>query len=237
MLSGKNVFCSGYDLKEYAEAARGSKIGSQKMPWDPYQDYKFMSRCNRAWMSIWRSDKPVICKIRGVAIGGGSDMALCADVTFADDEARIGYPPSRVWGCPTTAMWFYRVGIEKAKRIMFTGEILSGKKAADIGLIGESVPGDQLDATVEKFIQRIVNVPTNQLFFHKQVINQSVEQMGLLQSQRLATFLDGITRHTPEGIAFQKRTQEVGFKQAVKERDEGVDATWSHMDVKQDSKL
>ena len=121
LLSGKKVFCSGYDLIEYAEASRGSKIGSQKMPWDPYVDYKFMSRCNRAWMSIWRSDKPVVCKIRGVAIGGGSDMALCADVTFADDDARIGYPPSRVWGCPTTAMWFYRVGMEKAKRIMFTG--------------------------------------------------------------------------------------------------------------------
>lgn len=200
------------------------------MPWDPFQDYLFMSRCNKAWMSLWHSLKPVVCKIRGVAIGGGSDMALCCDVTFADEDARIGYPPSRVWGCPTTAMWCYRVGMEKAKRILFAGEIMSGKKAAEIGLIGEAVPADQLDNAVDAHIQRIISVPSNQLFFQKQVINQAMEQMGLLNTQRLATVFDGMSRHTPEGVAFHKRMQEVGFKEAVKERDSGAMAVWSNMD-------
>ena len=227
-MSGNKVFCSGYDLK-LAEGQRGTGLGSQKMPWDPYQDFKFMSRCNRAWMSLWHSHKPVVCKIRGVAIGGGSDIALSCDVTFASEDARIGYPPSRVWGCPTTAMWVYRVGMERAKRILFAGEILSGRKAADIGLIGEAVPDGELDSAVDAFIKRIITVPTNQLFFQKQVINQAIEQMGLLNTQRLATVFDGMSRHTPEGVAFQKRLQEVGFKQAVKERDEGVEAVWSNM--------
>lgn len=237
LLYGNKVFCSGYDLKDFAEGARSGALGSQKMPWDPYQDYKFMSRCNRAWMSLWRSDKPVVCKINGVAIGGGSDMALCCDVTFIAEDAVIGYPPSRVWGCPTTAMWFYRLGMEKAKRILFTGQILTGKEAADIGLIGEAVPADRLDAAVDEFIKRIITVPTNQLFFQKQVINQAVEQMGLTSTQRLATVFDGCSRHTPEGVAFQERCQEVGFKQAVRERDTGAEAVWSNIGKSGKSKL
>ncbi len=234
LLSGTKVFCSGYDLKKFAEAERGSQPGSQKMPWDPYVDYKFMSRCNDAWMSLWKSLKPTVAKINGVAIGGGSDMALLCDVTIASDGALIGYPPSRVWGCPTSAMWFYRVGIERAKRILFTGEVLTGKKAAEIGLIGESVPSEKLDEAVDSFVARMTAVPTNQLFFQKQVINNAVEQMGLFQSQRLATLFDGMSRHTPEGVAFQERVHKVGFKKAVQERDQGVDAVWS--DIK-NSKL
>ena len=202
------------------------------MPWDPYIDYKFMSRCNDAWMSLWKSLKPTIAKINGVAIGGGSDMALVCDITVATNDTLIGYPPSRVWGCPTSAMWFYRVGMERAKRILFTGEILTGEQAAHIGLIGEAVPSEELDVTVDKMIKRLVTVPTNQLFFQKQVINNAVEQMGLFQTQRLATLFDGMSRHTPEGVAFQERVHKVGFKKAVQERDEGIKAVWS--DIKTD---
>lgn len=234
LLSGKKVFCSGYDLKQFAEADRGSESYSQKMPWDPYQDFKMMSRCNRCWMSLWNSHKPVVCKIRGVAIGGGSDMALCCDIVVASEDARIGYPPSRVWGCPTTAMWVYRVGAERAKRILFTGQILSGKEAAEIGLISQSVPDADLDRTVDDLVSRMINVPTNQLFFQKQVINQAVEQLGLSSTQRLATVFDGMSRHTPEGIAFQKRAKEVGFKKAVLERDSGKETVWSNLDIDPD---
>lgn len=226
-----NTFCSGYDLKKYAEPERGSPENklSQSMPWDPLLDYQYMSYCTDAYMSLWKSLKPVVCKIEGVAIGGGSDMALCCDVTFMAEDAKIGYPPSRVWGCPTTAMWVYRVGMEKAKRILFTGELLTGKQAAEMGLIGESVPADKLDETVDKFVNRIKTVPSNQLFFQKQVINQAVEQMGIFSTQRLATVFDGMTRHSPEGVAFQERSHKVGFKQAVKERDSGMETEWSDM--------
>ena len=114
-------------------------------------------------------------------------MALCCDVTFIADNARIGYPPTRVWGCPTTAMWVYRVGMEKAKRILFEGRVLSGPEAAEVGLIGECVPEAELDARVDEYIASIIEVPLNQLFFQKQVVNQAMEQMGLLNTQRLAT--------------------------------------------------
>lgn len=215
-------------MKLYAEEAERGSIGNQKMPWDPYIDFKWMSRCNQAWMSLWRSEKPTVCKIAGVAIGGGSDMALCSDITIMAEDAVIGYPPSRVWGCPTTAMWIYRVGMERAKRILFTGELIKGCDAAKMGLVGEAVPSEELDDATERLIQRIITVPSNQLWFQKQVINQAVEQMGLLNTQRLATVFDGMSRHTPEGVAFQQRAKDVGFKQAVKERDEG-EAMWSNM--------
>lgn len=161
-------------------------------------------------------------------------MALCCDIVVASEDARIGYPPSRVWGCPTTAMWVYRVGAERAKRILFTGQILSGKEAAEIGLISQSVPDGDLDRTVDDLVSRMINVPTNQLFFQKQVINQAVEQLGLSSTQRLATVFDGMSRHTPEGIAFQKRAKEVGFKKAVLERDSGKETVWSNLDIDPD---
>ena len=238
MYGNGGAFCSGYDLKDFAEETERGTIGNQKMPWDPYLDWKFMNRCNQAWMSLWKSDKPTVCKISGVAIGGGSDMALCCDLTIMSEDAVIGYPPSRVWGCPTTAMWVYRVGMERAKRILFVGELIKGKAAAEMGLVGEAVPAEKLDETVSKTIAKIVTVPTNQLWFQKQVINQAVEQMGLFNTQRLATLFDGMSRHSPEGVAFQKRTQEVGFKQAVRERDSGAETVWSNMlDTDKKSKL
>ena len=212
-------------------------IGSQEMPWDPYKDYQMMSYCNKSWMSLWHSLKPVVCKIKGVAIGGGSDMALCCDVTFIADNSRFGYPPSRVWGCPTTAMWVYRVGMEKAKRILFEGRVLSGSEAAEMGLIGESVPEAELDARVDAYIKSIIEVPLNQLFFQKQVINQAMEQMGLLNTQRLATVFDGMTRHSPEGVAFQEHAMEHGFKSSVKLRDSQKPTPWSNMDQDKKAKL
>jgi len=126
-------------------------------------------------------------------------------------------------------LWFYRLGLEKSKRILLTGEVLSGKKAVKIGLLGESCPADQLDKKVDEFIERMITVPANQLWFQKQMINHAVEETGLLSTQRLATIFDGMTRHSPEGIAFQERAKEVGFKQAVKERDSGEETLWSDL--------
>src|SRR6476620_11448824 len=155
ILSGEGkAFCSGYDLKEFAESPR-PVLGSQDMPWDPMIDYKFMRSCTDNFMSLWRSYKPVICKVHGYAVAGGSDIALCADIILMADDARIGYPPARVWGCPTTMMWVYRLGAEKAKRLLFTGDLIDGKEAERIGLVTKAVPADRLDAETTKLIDRM----------------------------------------------------------------------------------
>ena len=220
ILSGAGkAFCAGYDLTYYAEGASQNKV-VQDMPWDPMQDYQFMWANTQHWMSMFRALKPVICKVHGFAVAGGSDIALCADLIIMSDTAKIGYMPTRVWGCPTTAMWVYRLGPEKAKRMMFTGDKITGREAADMGLVLQSVPEAELDQTVESLAQRMATVPVNQLAMQKMVINQTMEAT-LNQTQRLATVFDGIARHSPEGMNFLARVDQVGWKQAVQERDEG----------------
>lgn len=213
-------FCSGYDLKFFAENPRGV-YGSQEMPWDPMVDYALMKRNTEQFMSLFRSYKPVIAKINGPAVAGGSDIALCCDLIVMAEEAQIGYPPARVWGCPTTAMWVYRLGAEKAKRMLLTGDLISGREAERLGLVYQCVPLAELDAAVDKLTARMQGIPKNQLMMQKLMINQAFHNMGLETTQMFATLFDGITRHSPEGVRFKARCEEVGFNQAVRERDSG----------------
>jgi enoyl-CoA hydratase len=221
VLSGAGkAFCSGYDLEHYASSDGPNKV-VQDMPWDPMQDFQFMWRNTQAFMSLFRAMKPVICKVHGFAVAGGSDIALCADMTIMGNTAQIGYMPTRVWGCPTTAMWVHRLGPEKAKRMMFTGDKISGAEAAKMGLVLKSVPDDQLYAEIEALATRMASVPINQLAMQKMVINTAVEEK-INQIQRLATVFDGIAQHSPEGMNFKARVAQVGWKQAVQERDNGT---------------
>ena len=213
------AFCAGYDLAHYAQDPENTL--TQDMPWDPMQDFQFMWANTQHFMSLFRAMKPVICKVHGLAVAGGSDIALCADLTIIGDSARIGYMPARVWGCPTTAMWVHRLGPERAKRMLFTGDKITGREAAEIGLVLKSVPDAQLDAEVEALAARMVMVPINQLAMQKMVINSAVEAQ-INQTQRLATVFDGITRHSPEGLNFKARAETMGWKQAVRERDDGT---------------
>ncbi|MBI3029733.1 MAG: crotonase/enoyl-CoA hydratase family protein [Candidatus Rokubacteria bacterium] len=214
------AFCAGYDLELYAERARPATY-SQDLPWDPMVDYALMSENTACFMSLWRSLKPAICKVRGYAVAGGSDIALCCDLLVMAEDARIGYPPARVWGCPTTAMWVYRLGAERAKRLLLTGDLITGREAGQMGLAAAAVPEPDLDATADRLAARMAGVPRNQLMMQKLMINQAYENMGLATTQLIATLLDGIARHSPEGFAWKARAEQVGFKQAVKERDSG----------------
>jgi enoyl-CoA hydratase len=210
-------FCAGYDLKAFAEGG----IGTQGTVWDPIKDYRFMKRNTDDFTTLFRSLKPTICKVQGHAVAGGSDIALCCDLVVMADDARIGYMPARVWGCPTTAMWVYRPGAEKAKRMLLTGDTIDGRQAAAWGLVLESVPEDALDARVEELADRMAGVPINQLVMQKLMINQAYDNMGLHGTQILATLFDGITRHSPEGRWFQQYAAANGFHAAVEWRDSG----------------
>lgn len=220
VLSGAGrAFCSGYDLEVFAEAPRPVP-GSQQMPWDPMRDYRLMSHNTKCFMSLWRGHKPSIAKVHGFAVAGGSDIALCCDQVVMAEDAQIGYPPARVWGCPTTAMWVYRLGAERAKRMLLTGDTISGTRAEEIGLVGEAVPADELDDAVDALAGRMASVPLNQLMMHKMMVNQAFDQMGMQTTQMIATLFDGIARHTPEGVAFKEAAEQKGFKAAVRDRDE-----------------
>ncbi len=222
VLAGRGeVFCAGYDMTYYAEG-NGAGDVTQEMPWDPMKDYKFMKRNTDRFMSIWRSYKPVIAKIHGFAVAGGSDIALCSDIIIMAEDARIGYMPVRVWGCPTTAMWVFRLGAQKAKRMLFTGDKITGIEASELGLALDAVPAEKLDERVDELAERMAGIPKNQLMMQKLMINQVYDNMSIENTQMLATVFDGITRHSPEGINFKERSESVGWKQTVRERDLGT---------------
>ncbi|HVY62113.1 MAG TPA: crotonase/enoyl-CoA hydratase family protein [Planctomycetota bacterium] len=233
-------FCGGYDLVASAErlgeggfgdagaAAAGSALDpaviarnhDPREPWDPVLDHAMMSRNVRGFMSLFHGEKPVVCKVHGFCVAGGTDMALCSDLLVIEDRAKIGYPPARVWGVPTTALWSFRIGPARAKRLLFTGDCLSGTEAVEWGLATEAAPIERLDERFEALLERIARVPVNQLVMSKLLVNQTLYAQGLQATQLLGTVFDGIARHTREGYAFQARAAEVGFKQAVRERDE-----------------
>jgi enoyl-CoA hydratase len=193
------AFCAGYDL-DWASAQMNA-IDAHG-PWDPLADYRNLSRFVDSYMALWRSPKPVVAQVHGVCIGGGSDLALCSDLIVCADDCRIGYPPARVWGSPTTAMWFYRLGLERAKRLLLTGDPMDGPTAVDWGFASASHPVAELDRAAEALCRRIALIPSNQLHMMKLLVNGAVEQMGLFNTQTLGTLLDGSARHTPEGTRF-----------------------------------
>jgi enoyl-CoA hydratase len=212
------AFCAGYrlDTSTQAQAAEGTRT----RVWDSVADYQMISRYVSTYLKLWYATKPVIAAVQGWCIGGGTDMVLCADIIIAADTASFGYPPSRVWGTPTTAMWVYRMGLERAKRYMLTGDEIPALEAARIGLILETVPEDRLLPHATALAERMAKVPLNQLQMLKLMCNHTAEQMGLATSRLLGSFFDGIARHTQEGLDFVARAQKVGFRQAVRERDE-----------------
>ncbi len=228
-------FCGGYDLVDSAEGMathEGEGMGSPVDPavvaanhdpratWDPVVDYQMMSRNVRGFMSLFWSEKPVVCKVHGYCVAGGTDMALCSDLLVVEDRAKIGYPPARVWGVPTTALWAHRIGPARAKRLLLTGDSITGETAVEWGLANETAPAAELDACFEALLERVARLPVNQLVMHKLLVNQTVLAQGMQATQTLGTFFDGIARHTPEGHEFARRAAEAGFRTAVGERDE-----------------
>ena len=215
------AFCAGYDIGLFGEGSEEHPCKQEAQPWDPMLDYRTMRRYTDDFMSLWHSAKPTIARVHKYAIAGGSDIALCCDLVVMEDEARIGYMPTRVWGCPSTAHWTYRLGPERAKRLLLTGDLIDGRKAEAWGLVSEAVPIAALDATVDALAARIASVPRGMLQMQKMVVNEAMERMGLLASQTLSTLFDGITRHNPEGLWFRRYAQAEGFKAAVAWRDSG----------------
>jgi enoyl-CoA hydratase len=171
------------------------------------------------FMSLWRSSKPVIAQVHGWCVGGGSDLALCADLVIASEDARIGTPYSRMWGCYLTGMWLYRLGLTRAKEYALTGKPLSGAEAADVGLINAAVPFARLEREVGERARELAGIPASQLAAMKLIVNQAYENMGLASTQLLGPVLDGLMRNTPDAGAFIELAEREGVQGAVGRRD------------------
>ena len=212
------AFCAGYGL-DWATELQAAEADAERV-WDSVADYRLLRTFVDTYLKLWYAAKPTIAAVQGWCIGGGTDLVLCCDLVVAAQSARFGYPPSRVWGTPTTAMWVYRMGLERAKRYLLTGDEIPARVAAEIGLILEAVPDESLSDHAVDLARRMAQVPTNQLVMLKLLCNQTAEHMGMAAGRTLGTLFDGIARHTQEGKDFVARAQEVGFRQAVRERDD-----------------
>ncbi|WP_454788645.1 crotonase/enoyl-CoA hydratase family protein [Mycolicibacterium lutetiense] len=237
LVSGRGEgFCAGFDLSAYAdgtgEAGGGRYDGTvlsgktqavnhlPDQPWDPMVDYQMMSRFVRGFSSLMHADKPTVVKIHGYCVAGGTDIALHADQVIAAADAKIGYPPMRVWGVPAAGLWAHRLGDQRAKRLLFTGDCITGAQAAEWGLAVEAPEPQDLDDRVERLLSRIAAMPVNQLIMAKLACNSALLQQGVATSRMVSTVFDGIARHTPEGHAFVADAVEHGFREAVRHRDE-----------------
>jgi enoyl-CoA hydratase len=212
-------FCGGFDFSdglEHYEAIMedGYDPGLDvQMVVDQYQSYI------PEFMGLWRGSKPTIAKVQGYCVGGGSELALCADLVVASDCARFGTPYARVWGCHLSGMWVYRLGLAKAKYYALTGEWVSGKQAVDMELINFSYPLEELDGQVQSLAEKLTKIPLTQLISMKLIVNQAYDNMGLQSTQTLGPILDGIMRNTPEGREFVRIAQTQGVQEVIKKRD------------------
>lgn len=239
LLSGRGKgFCCGYDLAASAERLmEGDMTGSRDASgtvldplvqmanhdpsgtWDPMVDYAMMSRFTRGFASLLHANKPTVAKVHGFCVAGGTDIALHCDQIVIAADAKIGYPPTRVWGVPSAGLWAHRLGDQRAKRLLLTGDCLGGREACEWGLAIEAPEPDDLDARTENLVERIAAMPLNQLMMVKLALNSALLSQGVENSRMISTVFDGISRHTREGYAFQRRAAEVGFRTAVRERD------------------
>jgi enoyl-CoA hydratase len=215
------AFCAGYNFSDgfHHWDEQINTAGA----WDPGKDFVFSTAPalspHQKFLSIWRSPKPVIAQVHGWCVGGGSDYALCADLVIASEDARIGTPYSRLWGSYLSGMWIYRLGLTRAKEYALSGKPLSGREAADIGLINKAVPFAALEATVRAEALRLAAIPLAQLAAMKLVVNHAYEQMGLSAVQTLGPILDGLMRNTAEAKRFVELAEQEGVRAAIAARD------------------
>ncbi len=212
-------FCGGFDFSGGLE----HYDGITEADYDPGVDVHIVTNTYLSYipkfMGLWRGLKPTIAKVHGYCVGGGSELALCADLVLAADDARFGTPYARVWGCHLTGMWVYRLGLAKAKYYALTGEWVSGRDAAAMELINFSYPLEELDERVQQLAEKLTTIPTTQLISMKLIVNQAYDNMGLQSTQTLGPILDGIMRNTPEGREFVRVAASEGVREVVTRRD------------------
>ncbi|OJU94655.1 MAG: enoyl-CoA hydratase [Solirubrobacterales bacterium 67-14] len=214
-------FCAGYDFGGGFE--HWDEYLATDGEWDPGKDFAMATAPElsptQKFMSIWRTPKPVIAQVHGYCVGGGSDFALCADLIVASEDAVIGTPYSRMWGAYLSGMWVYRLGLARTKFHALTGRPLNGKQAAEVELINQAVPFEQLEATVAGLAADLVEIPSSQLAAMKLVVNQAYENMGLASTQTLGPILDGLMRNTPDALEFIDKAERGGVGEVIRERD------------------
>jgi enoyl-CoA hydratase len=216
-------FCAGYDLAgAYAGQGAGDGPAYRSQNGTIDDDVWQLEQTQKKTIAMFDIHKPVIARVQGNCLAGGTDLALMCDMVLAADDARIGFPAARANGTPPQNMFIYHVGPQWAKRLLMTGDWISGKDAARIGLVMDAVPAAGLDAAVDELARRVALVDAELLSAHKRVVNLSLELQGARTMQRLAAEMDARAHLSrgPRRSQFRADMAEGGLKTALKHRDE-----------------
>ncbi len=215
------AFCAGFGL-DWSTIAQADESDEQTKVWDSVADLRQIAPYGNTFAKLHEISKPTIAAVHGWCIAGGTDMILNTDLIVAAESARFGYPPARVWGVPEAPwLWIARLGLERAKRYLFTGDEIDGAEAARIGLVLECVPDDELLEHTSALAQRMALLPLNQLQMMKWLCNDVASHQYRPDTSRLLGFLfDGVARHTQEGMDFVAHAKQDGWRDAVAARDD-----------------
>lgn len=225
------AFCAGFgldwstrpgttDSRTVTAQNRPTEAGADRA-WDSIADLAMIGRFAEAFAKLNSISKPTLAAVQGWCIAGGTDMILNADLIIAGESATFGYPPARVWGTPEAMwVWIARLGLERTKRYLFTGDEIPAPEAARIGMILECVPDVALQSRALEMAHRMAKLPMNQLQMMKLLTNDVARQLYAPdRSRTLSCLMDGVARHTQEGMDFIDRSAIVGWRNAVRERD------------------
>lgn len=212
-------FCAGFDLTGYTNRPdeAGERRGRRRDSFD--DDAWEIERGQQLDIAPFDVHKPVIAQVHGHCLAGGTVIALFCDMLICADDARIGFPPSRDLGATPSMMWLYHVGPQWAKRLLLTGDCLSGADAARIGLALKAVSADLLEAEVEHLLDRLARIDPHLLSANKRIVNLGLELMGARTLQRLAAENDARAHLAPGTQEYFRRVRELGLREAFKARD------------------
>ena len=215
------AFCAGYDLGWATGEQADDEQAENSRAWDSASDLHMIGEFAVTWAKLHDSIKPTIAAVNGWCIAGGSNIVFNAHMIIAGESARFGYPPSRVWGIPEAPWtWVARMGLQQARRYMLTGDEITAQMALDMGLVLQVSADDDLADNAWALATRIAQVPTNQLEMITRSLNAVADHMyDPPASRRLGTLFDGVARYSQEGKDFVARSEDVGFREAVRERD------------------
>ena len=217
------AFSAGYDLTGAGGNVPVSRIQSDENRYRGYRsiddDAWRLERAQRFRMALFDMHKPSIAQVHGYCLAGGTDMALLCDMIIAADDAKFAFPPARDLGALPNNMWLYNIGPQWAKRLTLTGDSITGKEAAQIGLVLKSVPMDLLEQEVEQLADRLALIDPDLLTANKRIINLGLELMGARTLQRLAAENDVRGHNTAGADGFRKSVMEKGLKTTLYERD------------------
>lgn len=218
------AFSAGYDVTRGTDEGHGVGGGQARAI---TLDRDGLESFLRGWLRIWDLRLPVVAKVHGYCLAGGTQFASICDVTITAADARVGAPQLPLGAGFVASFWAWHIGAKRAKELFFpVGSVISGAEAAELGLFNRAVPAAELDQFVADYAERVSKTPKEILALQKQAINKTQEVQGFREALMQAVEVDAIAHFSPPVLEMNRRIREHGLKAALQQwQDEGYEET------------